>query len=132
MDLARLKPLGARAALGALFVLAGFSKLVAPDATAAVFASHGIVDPVVLGAVVGALEIGAGVMLMWGIWQRKVALVLMACVAVLAVVFHSPLALGGVAGRMHVLDLALDVLVIFGLWRVATMAAPPVPAPKAS
>ena len=124
MDLTTSKPLAIRLALGALFALAGFSKLVAPDATTEVFAAHGIPSPAVRGAVVGALEIAAGVMLVFGIWHRRVSLALMAFVGVMAVVLHSPLALGRVGGRMLILDLALDILVLVGLWRIATTTPP--------
>jgi putative oxidoreductase len=82
-------PLFGRILLALIFVLSGYSKLGAIDATAAQMAAHGIPLSQILvwGAV--ALELGGGLMLMTGLWTRLVATALSLYTLVLAFIFHA-------------------------------------------
>src|SRR5580700_936145 len=85
-----LKPLPAlgRILLALIFVLAGIRKLGTIAATAATMDKHGIpnADMLVYGAI--ALELGAGLALMFGFLARLAALALFIYLGVLAAIFH--------------------------------------------
>jgi putative oxidoreductase len=84
----KLVPVLGRFLLALVFVLAGYNKIWTIDATAAQMASHGIPLPGVLvyGAV--ALELGGGLMLMFGLFTRWIALALALYLLTLAFTFH--------------------------------------------
>lgn len=98
--------------VGAVLILAGLAKLVAPEATRQVIEAHGIPDGFVLGWVGGIAEFCAGVLILLGRATRKTAFVCVLVYAPIAIVFHHSMD--------RALDVAFDVFMIAGLWFLAT------------
>ena len=75
-----------------LFVMGGWGKLLAPEATQAVFASHGmpLVQPAWLLAVI--VELGGGLALLFGLFTRPVGFVLAVWCVLTALIGHANLA----------------------------------------
>jgi putative oxidoreductase len=81
-------PVLGRVLLGLIFVLGGYNKLFAIGATTAQMASHGLPMASLLIYGVIALELGGGLMLMFGLLTRWVALALFFYLISLAFIFH--------------------------------------------
>jgi putative oxidoreductase len=89
MDLVeKFVPVLGRVLLGLIFVLGGYNKLFAIGATATQMASHGLPMASVLIYGVIAFELGGGLMLMFGLLTRWVALALFFYLIALAFIFH--------------------------------------------
>jgi putative oxidoreductase len=82
-------PVVGRFLLALVFVLAGFAKIWGLDGTAAQMASHGIPLPNLLVYGVVALEFGGGLLLMFGLFTRPIALIFALYLLTLALVFHN-------------------------------------------
>ncbi len=81
-------PVLGRALLGLIFVLGGYNKLFTIGGTTAQMASHGLPFASLLIYGVIALELGGGLMLMFGLLTRWVALALFFYLISLALIFH--------------------------------------------
>ncbi len=81
-------PVLGRVLLGLIFVLGGYNKLFTIGATSAQMASHGLPFASLLIYGVIALELGGGLMLMFGLMTRWVALALFFYLISLALIFH--------------------------------------------
>jgi putative oxidoreductase len=81
-------PVLGRVLLGLIFVLGGYNKLFTIGATTAQMASHGLPMASLLIYGVIALELGGGLMLMFGLLTRWVALALFFYLIPLAFIFH--------------------------------------------
>lgn len=78
-----------RILMGAIFVIAGATKALAPAATQAMMTRYGLPVPMAAYAVTVVVELGGGILLLLGIWTRPVALVLgLWCIAT-ALVAHT-------------------------------------------
>ncbi|WP_109806949.1 DoxX family protein [Sphingosinithalassobacter portus] len=81
-----------RIAIAAIFLLSGFSKLTAPGATIGYIASAGLPLPQVALALAILVELGGGMLLVFGYRVRIVAAALAIFSVVAALGFHSDLA----------------------------------------
>jgi len=99
-----------RIGVGLVLVLAGLSKLFAPEATAMVIEGHGIPDGLALGVIAGVCETCAGALILLGWFAQNVAFA--------SLLFYPPLAF--LLHFTRPLDLGFDVILIAGLWYVAT------------
>jgi putative oxidoreductase len=86
-----LAPLASRALLAALFLVAGFGKVMAPAGTIAYITSAGLPVPVLAYVVALIIELGGGVLLLIGYRTRLAAAVLGAFCIISALVFHRAL-----------------------------------------
>ena len=111
----KFAPALGRILLGLLFVVAGYGKIWAIDATATQMASHGIPLPnlLVYGAV--ALELGGGLMLMAGLLTRFIALVFAFYVLILAMAFHNYWAAPAAAQHAQQVDFLHHLAIIGGM-----------------
>jgi putative oxidoreductase len=82
-------PVLGRILLALIFILAGYNKIWTIDATVAQMASHGIPLANILVYGVVALELGGGVLLLFGLFTRWIGLALAFYVLVLAFTFHA-------------------------------------------
>jgi putative oxidoreductase len=78
-----------RLLLCAIFVMSGYAKLSAPAATMAMMAREGVPMPEVSVVVVPVLELGGGLLLLFGLFCRWVAALLGVWCIATAVVAHS-------------------------------------------
>jgi putative oxidoreductase len=111
-------PLVGRVLLAAIFVLSGFGKLFAPEATQGYIASAGVPFPQLafLGAVV--VEVGGGLLLAVGYKTRLAALVLAVFSVVAGLIFHN------VAGdQNHFIHLLKNLAIAGGLLQVVAFGA---------
>jgi putative oxidoreductase len=81
-------PVLGRVLLGLIFVIGGYNKLFTIGATTTQMASHGLPMASLLIYGVIALELGGGLMLMFGLLTRWIALALFFYLIALAFVFH--------------------------------------------
>ena len=95
----KLVPLLGRVLLAVVFVLGGYGKIWAIDATVAQMASHDIPMPNVLVYGVIALELGGGLALMLGLFTRWLGVIFAFYLLILALTFHDywATARGGIA-----------------------------------
>ena len=80
----------ARMLMSALFLLSGVGKLTAVSATQSYMAAYGV--PTVLVWPAAVFEIGAGVLLVLGLWTRPLGLLLAGWCLLTASIFHTALA----------------------------------------
>jgi putative oxidoreductase len=92
-------PVMGRVLLALVFVLSGFGKIWAIDATSTQMGSHGIPLPNILVYGVVALEFGGGLAFMLGLFTRPLALIFSFYLLILALVFHGYWAMP--AAEMH-------------------------------
>jgi putative oxidoreductase len=85
----KLVPLVGRVLLALVFVLGGYGKIWATDATVTQMASHGIPMPNLLIYGVIALELGGGLALMAGLFTRWLGLIFTLYLLTLALTFHA-------------------------------------------
>jgi putative oxidoreductase len=78
-----------RILLSAIFVLAGFMKLTAPAATQAMMAKYGLPAPMLAFLVTVLIELGGGLLLLFGLLTRPVAIVLGVWCIATALVAHT-------------------------------------------
>ena len=111
-------PLVGRVLLAAIFILSGFAKIAAPDATLGYIAHGGLPFPQL--AFVGAVlaEIGGGLLLAVGYKTRLAAIVLAAFSISTALIFHN--ALGDQNQFIHFLK---NIAIAGGLLQVAAFGA---------
>jgi putative oxidoreductase len=81
-----------RLLLSILFIVSGWSKLMAAAATQAYFAKDGLPMPEVAYAVAVLIELGVGLALLFGLFTRASAIVLAAWCIITALVAHANLA----------------------------------------
>ena len=77
----------ARVLLSAIFIAAGIQKITGYDGTVAYMATFGV--PATLLPAVIALELGGGLLILFGLWSRWAALGLAIFTIIAAGVFHS-------------------------------------------
>ncbi len=77
-----------RVLLSIIFIMAGWGKISAPDATIAYIASHGLPIPQVAYYVDLVIEFGGGLAILLGLQTRFSALVLAGFCVVTGVIFH--------------------------------------------
>jgi len=111
-------PLAGRVLLAAIFVLSGFGKLFAAEATQGYIASAGLPFPqlVYVGAVV--LEIGGGLLLAVGYKTRLAALVLAVFSVAAALIFH-----GAIDDQNQLIHLLKNFAIAGGLLQVVAFGA---------
>jgi putative oxidoreductase len=78
-----------RVLLGLIFVLSGFGKLTGFDGAVGYVASYGLPMPQVLAALAIVVELGGGLLLVFGFLTRWAALALAAFTLLAAVIFHN-------------------------------------------
>lgn len=78
-----------RILMSAIFVLAGFLKLTAPAATQAMMARYGLPMPMLAYLVAVVIELGGGLLLLFGLLTRPVAVVLGVWCIITALVAHT-------------------------------------------
>ncbi|PNG27444.1 DoxX family protein [Methylocella silvestris] len=102
-----------RALLAAIFIISGVGKLLAPAATKAYMASAGmpLVDLFYLGAV--AMELGVGLLFLFGYQTRLAALALALFSVVTATIFHHDF-----ADQAHWLAFLKDIAIAGGFLQV--------------
>ena len=80
-----------RILLAAIFLIAGYSKLNAPDATLAYFTKLAVPVPTIAYYVTVAVELGGGLLMILGLQTRLVALILAAwCIATGVLAHYHP------------------------------------------
>jgi putative oxidoreductase len=84
----KIVPVVGRVLLALVFVLGGYGKIFAINATVAQMASHDIPMPNLLVYGVIALELGGGLALMAGLFARPLGLIFAFYLLVLALTFH--------------------------------------------
>lgn len=117
-------PVG-RALIALLFVPAGFSKVMAPSATAGFMASGGLPDWPVLAVLVGLFEIAAGIALALGLGTRWAALMLAAFTLVASLLFHAYWAMPQEQQMVQQLLFFKNLAAIGGLLFIASNGAGP-------
>ncbi len=113
----------ARVLLAALFVPAGLSKIGGFAGTAGYIASKGLPMPEVLAALTIALEVGAGVLLLVGLFTRHAALALGAFTLLAGVLFHNYWAMPEAQQMMQSLMFWKNVAIAGGLFALAAFGA---------
>jgi putative oxidoreductase len=78
-----------RILLGLLFVVSGFGKIGGFEATVGYIASKGLPVPQIVAALTILLELGGGLLLVFGFFTRWTALVLAVFTLLAALIFHS-------------------------------------------
>jgi len=121
--LERYGSLAARLALAAIFVHAGWGKLVGPAGTAAYIDSKNLPVPLLLAIVAGLVELGGGLALAAGLGARWSALGLALFLVPATLLFHNPLGLEAAAAQMQQVHLYKNVAIIGGLLAIATFGA---------
>jgi len=84
----KLVPALGRFLLALVFILGGYGKIWGIDATATQMANHGIPLPNLLVYGVVAIELGGGLMFMFGLFTRWIALIFAFYLLTLALTFH--------------------------------------------
>jgi putative oxidoreductase len=90
-SLQRYLPALGRLLMALLFILAGFNKVMGPEATQGYIASAGLPMPLVAYYVAVIVELGGGILLLLGYQTRLVALVLAIFTIATALAFHTKL-----------------------------------------
>ncbi len=78
-----------RILLGLMFVMSGFEKVMGFEGTAGYIASKGLPLPAVLAALTIAVELGGGLMLVFGLFARWAGFALAGFSILAAVIFHN-------------------------------------------
>lgn len=81
--------LAGRVLLGLIFILAGFGKIADFNGTVGYIASGGLPIPSVVAVLTILVEVGGGLLLVFGFFTRPAALVLGAFSVLSAIVFHN-------------------------------------------
>jgi putative oxidoreductase len=111
-------PLIGRLLLAAIFLISGVGKIAAPAATAGYIAAMGLPLPA-LGVVVAVLvEVGGGLLLVFGFKTRLIALLLAAFSIVTGIVFHH-----AVGDQNQMIHLLKNFAMAGGLLQVAAFGA---------
>jgi putative oxidoreductase len=111
-------PLVGRVLLAAIFILSGFGKIFAPEATQGYIASAGLPFPQLAFLAAVAIEIGGGLLLVVGYKTRIAAIALAVFSVAAAFAFHS--ALGDQNQLIHFLK---NLAIAGGLLQVAAFGA---------
>ena len=119
----RYGALAARLALASIFVVAGFGKLAAPEATGAYLATKGLPVPVVLAVFAGVVEFVGGLLLITGYRTRLAGLTLAAFLIPTTLLFHTSLGLPGLEAQMQQMQLLKNLAIGGGLLALATYGA---------
>ena len=85
-------PVIARIFIGALFAIAGFGKILGFAGTIALATKFSVPFPEIAVVLAIIIELGGGLMLVFGIWTRVVAFKLALFVVIITFIFHSDLA----------------------------------------
>ena len=112
-----------RVLLALIFVRAGINKLGSIDATAAEMANHGIPlsNILIFGAI--AMELGAGLLLMVGLFARCAALALFFYTLTLALLFHAYWAAPAAQARLQASFFFGHLSIMGGMLVVAAFGA---------
>jgi putative oxidoreductase len=113
----------ARILLALMFVLAGIGKLTGLEGTAGYIASKGLPAPMLLAAAAGALELGAGVLLIVGWQARWAALALATFTLVASFIFHNYWAMPEAQQMTQQLMFLKNIAVVGGLLFVFAFGA---------
>lgn len=81
--------LAGRILLGLMFIMSGFGKIMGFEGTAGYIASKGLPLPAVLAALTIVVELGGGLMLVFGLFARWAGFALAGFSILAAVVFHN-------------------------------------------
>ena len=106
--------LGGRVLLAAIFLISGFNKLNNFSGTAAFMSGAGLPASEMLLVLTIAIEIVGGLMIVLGLYTRKVALILFLFMIPVTAVFHNPWAPGDPAQAQQQLIHFLKNLAIMG------------------
>jgi putative oxidoreductase len=116
-------PVLGRLLLALIFILSGYHKIWTMDATAAQMASHAIPLPNILVYGVVALELGGGLLLLFGLFTRWIALAFALYVLVLAVLFHAYWGLPEAQARQQHAAFFEHIAIIGGMLYVVAFGA---------
>ena len=108
----------ARVLLAALFLVSGVEKMFAPAMIQGYIASAGLPLPSLVYVITIVIEVGAGALLLAGLWTRLAAWVLAAFTVAAALVFHR--ALGDPSQFVHFLK---NLAIAGGLLHIAAIGA---------
>jgi uncharacterized membrane protein YphA (DoxX/SURF4 family) len=104
-----------RVALGAFFVLAGASKLLAPETTLRIIAQEGLPWPLTIAVSAAAVEIAGGALLAAGFHVGASSAVLATFVVLAATTFHDPIGLSPGEAHAALVRLAMDGIILGAL-----------------
>lgn len=107
-----------RLLLASLFIISGFSKVLAPEATQGYIASVGLPAPMLAYLAAIVIELGGGILLVVGYRARVVSLLLAAFTVVTALFFHRHF--GDQNQMMHFLK---NIAIAGGLLQIAAFGA---------
>lgn len=115
--------LAARVLLALLFIPAGWNKIAGFAGTAGYIASVGLPMPQVLAAGAIAVEFGAGILLLIGLFTRWSALVIAVFTLLAAFLFHNYWAMPADKQMMQAMIFWKDVAIAGGLFAIAAFGA---------
>ncbi|WP_245582535.1 DoxX family protein [Neorhizobium lilium] len=107
-----------RLLLAIMFILSGFGKIAAPEATQGFIASVGLPLPMLSYLLAIVVEIGGGILLVVGYQTRTVSLVIAAFTFATAIFFHN-----NFSDQNQMIHFLKNIAIIGGLFQVAAFGA---------
>lgn len=107
-----------RLLLAIMFIISGLGKIMSPEATQGYIASVGLPLPMLSYLLAIAVELGGGILLVFGYQTRIVSLVIAAFTLVTALVFHN-----NFADQNQMIHFLKNISITGGLLQVAAFGA---------
>lgn len=127
----RFGPLLARTLLGAIFVWAGYGKIIGFAGTVGYIGSKGLPLPEILAVAAIVLELGSGLLLITGIYARWAALSLAFVCLFTAVLFHDFWSVPSEQVRGQMIHFLKNLAILGGMMMVALHGSGPLSVRKA-
>jgi putative oxidoreductase len=121
----RYAPLGGRILMSLLFIMSGWGKLTAFSGTAGYMASAGMPHPELLLPFAIAIELGGGLMLLFGWKTRLAALALFVFTIPATLIFHNFWAADAANAQNQMIHFMKNVTILGGLLYVMAFGAGP-------